>query len=134
MSSLFNSLLKCPAPIRCKGPEMIRDDAYWEAQRGRIFLPPDSINLNAGTLSPTPKPVMEALERLRHRQAAAPSDFLWRQSQPLIDSARAQLAAYLNCRPIDLLLLTNVTHGVNLAAASLRLPPGSEILMTDHEY
>ncbi len=40
----------------------------------------------------------------------------------------------MNCKPIDLLLLTNVTHGINLAVASLRLPPGSEILMTDHEY
>ncbi len=72
---------------------MILDDAYWNAQRKRIFLPIDSINLNAGTLSPTPIPVMAELERLRHRQASAPSDFLWRQSEPLLTCARAAAGA-----------------------------------------
>ena len=113
---------------------MFHDDEFWTAQRRRIFLPRDSINLNAGTLSPTPIPVMDALERMRHQQAAAPSDFLWRQMPPLLERARARLCAYVNCAPRNLLLLPNVTHAINLAAESLKLEPGSEILTTDHEY
>ena len=113
---------------------MFQDDKYWTSQRKRVFLPRDSINLNAGTLSPTPVPVMEALGNMRRQQAAVPSDFLWRQMPPLLNRARKSLADYLKCPTSTLLLLPNVTHAINLAADSLRLDAGSEILTTDQEY
>lgn len=110
------------------------NDTFWRAKRREFFPSCESINLNAGTLSPTPLPILDAVSRLRARQAAEPSDFLWRQCGPLLDRARAQLGAYLNAAPAELLLLPNVTHAVGLAVASLDLPAGSEILTTDHEY
>jgi isopenicillin-N epimerase len=78
--------------------------------------------------------VLEAVTALRQRLAANPSDFLWRQTPPLIESARARLAQYLHCDPTDLLLLPNITVGLNIICNSLKLEPGSEILTTDHEY
>jgi isopenicillin-N epimerase len=99
-----------------------------------VLLTPGTINLNAGTMSPTPVKTLAAVSRLRHLQAANPSDFLWRQTAPLLAQSRASLAAYLNCPARDLLLLPNVTWGINLIASSLKLPRGSEILTTDHEY
>ena len=113
---------------------MFHDDKYWTSQRKRMFMPRDSINLNAGTMSPTPVPVMEVLGNLRRQQAATPSDFLWRQSPPLLNRARKALADYVKCSANHLLLLPNVTHAINLAADSLKLEPGSEILTTDQEY
>ncbi len=113
---------------------MFHDDKYWTSQRKRIFLPRDSINLNAGTLSPTPVPVMESLGNMRRQQAAVPSDFLWRQMPSLLNRARKSLADYVNCSTSNLLLLPNVTHAINLAVDSLKLEPGSEILTTEHEY
>src|SRR5688500_15113668 len=109
-------------------------EGFWNDRRREMILDPNSINLNAGTLSPVPKPVFEAVTELRRRQAAAPSDFCWRQTPPLIDRARKSLAKYLNCREADLLLLPNVTHANNIITRSLKLPAGSEILTTDHEY
>ena len=91
-------------------------------------------NLNAGTLSPTPEPVLAAVTRLRRMQADQPSDFLWRQTPVLLKRSRAALAKFLRVKPDDLALLPNVTHAINLAVTSLRLPRGSEILTTDHEY
>ncbi|HLX61936.1 MAG TPA: aminotransferase class V-fold PLP-dependent enzyme [Planctomycetota bacterium] len=113
---------------------MSTDHDFWNAQRRRIYLPKDSINLNAGTLSPTPIPVMEALMRVREMQARAPSDFLWRQTPPLMARARTRLAEYVHCNPANLLLLPNVTHAINLAVQALSLERGAEILITDHEY
>ncbi|MGH7178985.1 MAG: aminotransferase class V-fold PLP-dependent enzyme [Tepidisphaeraceae bacterium] len=110
------------------------DEAFWLARRAEMDLDPESANFNTGTLSPTPRPVLEAVTRLRQQQSSAPSDFCWRQLPKLINASRAALAAYLNCRAFDLLLLPNVTFAINLAAWSLELPPGSEILTTDHEY
>lgn len=91
-------------------------------------------NLNAGTMSPTPLPVLAEVTRLRRLQAAGPSDFLWRQSPPLLEHSRGRLAEYINCRGDQLLLLSNVTWGLNVVSSSLDLPAGSEILTTDHEY
>jgi isopenicillin-N epimerase len=113
---------------------MIRDDSFWISKRRELFPATASVNLNAGTLSPTPIPVQDAAARIRARQAAEPSDFLWRQTETLMESARQSLAAYLNAPASELLLLPNVTHAINLAIASLHLEPGSEILTTDHEY
>jgi len=92
------------------------------------------INLNAGTLSPTPKPVWNAVTRLRRMQAECPSDFLWRQTPRLLHRSRRALANYLHVTPDNLLLLPNVTFAMNLAITALDLPPGAEVLTTDHEY
>lgn len=100
----------------------------------QIPLPPGKLNLNAGTLSPTPLPVLRRTEELRLLQATNPSDFMWRQTPALIESARASLATYLNARPADLLLLPNITYAINLVVSSLTLPRGTEVLLTDHDY
>lgn len=100
----------------------------------QIPRPKGIINLNAGTLSPTPTPVMRRAEALRAVQAENPSDFCWRRTPGLIESSRAALAGYLNVPPGDLLLLPNITHAINLVVSSLTLPRGTEVLLTDHEY
>jgi isopenicillin-N epimerase len=110
------------------------DEPFWAARRAEMILDPGSMNLNAGTLSPVPVPVFDAVTDLRRRQAAAPSDFCWRQTPPLIARARTSLANHLHCREADLLLLPNVTHAINIITRSIQLPRGSEILTTDHEY
>ncbi|MBC8105955.1 MAG: aminotransferase class V-fold PLP-dependent enzyme [Anaerolineae bacterium] len=110
------------------------DDHFWTERRREMVLDPNSVNLNGGTLSPVPKPVFDAVTDLRRRQAAAPSDFCWRQTPPLINRARTSLANYLHCREADLLLLPNVTFAINIITRSLKLPAGSEILTSDHEY
>ncbi len=108
--------------------------AFWETARRQILLDPRKINLNSGTLFPTPKPVLEAADVLRQEMATNPSDFVWRRLPGLIQTARASLAQYLRCDPTDLLLLPNVTYAISIISASLKLEPGSEILTTDHEY
>jgi len=109
-------------------------ETFWQQQRRRVWCKPGTTNLNAGTMSPTPRPVLAAVRALRQMQAANPSDFLWRQTPPLLARSRRRLAEYLNGKARNLLLLPNVTTGINIVAAALPLPPGSEILTTDHEY
>lgn len=92
------------------------------------------INLNAGTLYPTPRPILDAVARVRRQLADQPSDFQWRTGPAHLARSRAALARYLNTDPANLLLLPNVTFALNAAINSLDLPAGSEVLSTDHEY
>ena len=63
-----------------------------------------------------------------------PIDFFGRRAPALLADARAALADYLGCAATDLAFVQNATTGVNLAARSLDLGPGDEVLATDLEY
>lgn len=92
------------------------------------------IQLNAGTCSPTPRVVFERVQGLREWQAMSPTQFQWRDGWRLLAESRAALAGYVNASPADLALVENVTVALNIGAAALDLPAGSEILTSDHEY
>lgn len=106
----------------------------WAAHRALLLPSPDRINLNAGTLSPTPRPVIEAAERYRALMHARPTEFFVELLPPLLIESRRRLAEYLNCDTAGLLLLPNVTFAMDTAIESLPLKPGDEVLLTDHEY
>ena len=105
-------------------------------QRFRDLMParPGQINLNAGTLSPTPRPVAEATNALRDEMACNGTYFFWEQLPPLLVESRRRLAAFLNVGPERLLLLANVTFAMNLATAALPLGEGDEVVVTDQMY
>jgi isopenicillin-N epimerase len=71
---------------------------------------------------------------LRARMERDPTDFLVRALEPLLDEARAGLAAFLHADPDDLALVDNATAGVNTVLRSLVFQPGDELLTTDHAY
>lgn len=105
-----------------------------ESLRTLVPRSADALELNAGTLSPTPTPVFDAVTELRREQATNPSDFFFHRIGPLVTAARTALAQFLSVSPADLFLLPNVTGAINLALQSIRLSPGDVILTTDHEY
>ena len=106
----------------------------WQAFRNLIPQRPGQINLNAGTLSPTPRPVMEATARLREEMAVNGTYFFWHQLPPLLEESRRRLASFLNVDGRRLLLLPNVTFAMNLAINALPLGEGDEVLITDQCY
>lgn len=92
------------------------------------------VQLNAGTLYPTPLSIRVAAEGLRGQLAAHPTDFLVRRLPGLIDRSRRSLAAYLHADPTHLLLLPNITFAMNLVVSSLSLTRGTQVVVTDHAY
>ncbi|MBL8154997.1 MAG: aminotransferase class V-fold PLP-dependent enzyme, partial [Anaerolineae bacterium] len=99
-----------------------------------FLLDPTVTFLNHGSFGACPIPVFETYQRWQRELERQPVEFFQHRADPLLDDARARLAAYFNTQPDRLIFVPNATVGINQVARALRLQPGDEILTTDHEY
>jgi len=104
------------------------------ALRDLFLLRPDVVFLNHGSFGACPRPVFDAYQRWQEELERQPVEFLGRRFRDLMQQAREALAAYVGADPQDLVYVPNATVGVNIAARSLPLGVGDEVLSTDHEY
>ncbi len=102
--------------------------------RREFLLDPEVAFLNHGSFGACPRPVLERSQAWQRELEREPVDFIVRRQPSLLAEARGALAAYVGAAPADLAFVPNATTGVNLAARSLELRPGDEVLATDLEY
>lgn len=114
----------------------MRDPLDVAAVRRRYLLEPDVLYLNHGAFGACPAEVLEAQAGFRLRLEREPVRFFLRECEPLLDEARAALAALVGADPAGLAFVSSATHGVNAVLRSLApdLDPGDELLTTDHAY
>lgn len=97
-------------------------------------LDPAVCFLNHGSFGACPRVVQEAQTELRAQMERQPVRFLTRDLPPLLDTARAALAAFVGAEAAHLAFVPNATSAVNAVVRSLALEPGDELLTTDHAY
>jgi len=102
--------------------------------RPEYLLDPGIAFLNHGSFGACPRPVFERYQAWQRELEHEPVDFLARRLPELLDAAREALAGYLGCHAEDLAFVPNATTGVNLAARSLDLRAGDEVLASGLEY
>jgi isopenicillin-N epimerase len=102
--------------------------------RGEFLLDESVTFLNHGSFGACPRPVFERYQEWQLELERQPVLFLARRLEELLAEARAVLGAYVGADPDDLVFVPNATAGVNLAAWSLGLRPGDEVLSTALEY
>lgn len=100
----------------------------------RFALEPGGVFLNHGSFGAAPRAALLALDEVRARIEAEPVRFFVREMEPLLDAARARMAAFVACDPEGFAFVRNATEGVSTVVRSLRLSPGDELLTSDHEY
>jgi isopenicillin-N epimerase len=98
------------------------------------LLDPEVIFLNHGSFGATPRVVIEEQERIRRRIETEPLLFFDHHYLDELDAARIDLGTFVGARAQDLAFVVNATTGVNTVLRSLRLRPGDELLVSDHEY
>jgi len=102
--------------------------------REEFLLDPAVTFLSHGTFGACPRPVFERYQARQLELEREPVDFIARKLPGLLEDARAALAAYLGAAAGDVAFVQNASTGVNIAARSLDLRPGDEILTTSLEY
>jgi isopenicillin-N epimerase len=104
------------------------------ALRDAFLLDDGTVYLNHGAFGACPAPVFREYQRWQRDLERNPVDLLGRRLEGLLQSVRAELAATLGADVEGLVLVPNPTAGVNVAARSIPLEAGDEVVATDHEY
>jgi len=102
--------------------------------REEFLLDPTVTFLNHGAFGACPRPVFDRYQARQLELEREPVDFIARKLPELLAEARASLGDYLGVPGDDVAFVQNATTGVNIAARSLDLRAGDEILTTDLEY
>jgi isopenicillin-N epimerase len=102
--------------------------------KNEFLLDPSVTFLNHGSFGACPRPVFERYQEWQRELERQPVLFLARRIGELLAEARAALGAYVGADQDDLVFVPNATAGVNIAARSLGLRAGDEVLSTDLEY
>jgi isopenicillin-N epimerase len=97
-------------------------------------LDPNTVYLNHGSFGAVPAEIYAAQDRYRALMEADAVLFFVNRLDGLLDAARGELAAFLRCQARDLVFVPNATIAVATVLHNLRLSPGDEILVTEHEY
>ena len=104
------------------------DEAFWAQVRRQFTIPEGRIYLNNGTLGPSPRVVVEAVEEHGRRVAATfPPGVSW-------DDLKGAVAGSLGGEPNEWVFPRNTTEAMSFVAWGLELASPDEIVTTDHEH
>ncbi len=96
-------------------------------------LDPDVLHLNHGSYGAVPRRTQDLMAALRAETEANP--MLWfRSVAARLTASRLALASYLETDPEGFALVPNASAGVTVALATLPIPAGSRIVLTNHAY
>ncbi|MEX1231094.1 MAG: aminotransferase class V-fold PLP-dependent enzyme [Planctomycetaceae bacterium] len=102
--------------------------------RREWMLPTDVTYLNHGSFGPSPYQVHRTRKAWMDKLERQPMDFLIRQFEGHLDASLEQLAKFVGTKAHNLIWVDNATFAMNIVAASVKLEPDDEVLLTDHEY
>lgn len=101
--------------------------SHWPIDPGIVYL-------NHGSFGGCPSPVIEAQQRYRLRMERELVRFFVEDMDDIFDQTRAEVAAFVRCKPGDLAFVPNATTGVATILNSFALRPGDDVLAGMHEY
>jgi len=112
------------------------DEGFWRKVRNAFNLEPGLVNLRH-VYSPSPRVVIEALEREIERVNGAPSHLAgWPENgqEPRREALRRRAATLLGCDAEELALMRSATEALQTVQLGLDLRAGDEVLTTNEDY
>lgn len=123
---------KASAIAGAKSPTIKARD--WTGLRNLFPLTRDYIQLSTFLIASHPKPVADAIAKIRQALDENPSDFL-HDAFPARDyGVQAAAARYMGGEQHQYALTDSTTMGLAMVYSGMKLKPGDEILQTEHEH
>lgn len=101
----------------------------WEEIRQYFYLNTNRTYLNNGTLGPSPKAVVKAVQDAMILQEKECETYHGK-----LKDIRKRIGESLGADPSEIAITRNATEGVNIIARGLRLKKGDEVIITRHEH
>lgn len=131
-SSTFEELARL---VRAKtAGALAEDEAFWarwarEYDRDESFL-----QLNYGFYHPSLRPVLDVELQVARELNRRGSHFKWADSETLLESARAELAAFAGVAAGEVVITRNASEALNIVIQGVTLAPGDEVVCSDQDY
>ena len=100
---------------------------HWDLEAGLVFL-------NHGSFGLAPRELLQWRSALLAEIERDPVAFLVEALPPWLNAARQVLADLVGAQASQLAFVPSTTYGLNQLLQRLELPPGSEVLVSDHGY
>ncbi|CAF1059836.1 unnamed protein product [Rotaria sordida] len=97
-------------------------------------LDPSYININHGSYGSAPKYIHEKLQEYQLKAERNPDRWFRLDVQIEMENLRKKLSKYVNCDPDDLVILDNVSAGINSILKSLKFQSNETILYYNIAY
>lgn len=120
--------MEASADATTKAKLIDRSEWSWKKIQKQFTIDKKINYLNNGTMGLSPDPVIEAVVD-RMKVVNSKGQYSGEEAKLL-----GKLAHYLHCDNHELAITTNVSEGINIAAWSLPLQAGDEVILTNHEH
>ena len=115
--------------------EMAGNEDYWALiQQAYPASSSPVLNLNNGGVSPSPKLVLDAVDRYDKMANMAPSYYMWRILDQGREPLRQKLADLGGCDPEEIAINRNATEALNSVIHGLDLNKGDEVIGSIQDY
>jgi selenocysteine lyase/cysteine desulfurase len=114
--------------------EIATDEDFWAAVRNEFTIDRLVVNLNNGYVSPSPRPVQDAMRRYLEYTDMGPYHTMVRQLDPKIEMTRRMIAEAAGCDPEEIAVTRNSSEALEIAQLGVKLNPGDEVLTTNQDY
>ena len=114
--------------------ELAMDEDFWFEVREAFTIDRNIINLNNGSVCPSPRVVQDAMQKNLEITQMQPSWYVDEFLAPHIELIRKRLAALFGCHPEEMAVTRNATESLEAIQLGLPLKPGDEVLTTTQDY
>ncbi len=109
-------------------------ESSWESVRDQFVMPRELACLNAANLCPSPRPVIDVLERTTREVDRDPSPQSRRKLAEGKERTRALLAEFVGAAPEEIVLTRNTSEANNLVSSGLDFEPGDEVVICSDNH
>ena len=111
-----------------------QDEDFWFTVREAFTVDRNLVNLNNGSVAPSPKTVQQAQRDYLTITNMQPSYYVDEMLYPGFDTIRRRLAAGFGCDPEEIAITRNTTEALEIVQLGMPLQRGDEVLTTTQDY